>query len=51
MTDDELMAIVDSYKRKRLNRSESETTEDRYNRYKMYMNKSLNHNSLSCEQL
>ena len=32
LTDDELVTIVDSYKRKRLNRSSSQTTEDRHHR-------------------
>lgn len=32
MTDDDLMAIVDSFKRKRLGLSDSQTLEDKYNR-------------------
>lgn len=32
MTDDDLMGIVDSFKRKRLGLSDSQTLEDKYNR-------------------
>lgn len=32
MTDDELVGIVDSYKRNRLTRTPTQTTEDHYNR-------------------